>query len=145
MRIALFVALIVSTLGQSQDVQPFAGRWAADHGGQPVVRLDLRMTAGILSGSIQLADIHLDARGEVETVLSGLSAASTLLDVTSRSGALAFSRRDGNDIDHFELRVIDDRAAELLFIPSEADRRELANAGNSIPIQKPIRLTRVTP
>lgn len=143
MRIAVFVALIASTLGQVRDVQPFAGRWAADRNGQPVVRLDLRMNAGTLGGSIQLADIHLDARGEVETVQSGLSPASTLIDVTPRSGALAFSRRDGNDIDHFEMRVIDDRAAELLFIPSEADRRELA--GNGVPMPKPIRLTRVGP
>jgi hypothetical protein len=141
MRIALFVALIASTLGQSPDVQPFAGRWAADHDGRPVVRLDLRMNAGTLSGSIQLADIHVDTRGEVETVVSELSAASTIIDITSRSGALAFSRRDGNDIDRFEMRVIDDRAAELRFVPSDADRRELAN--NGIPIPKPIHLTRV--
>jgi len=143
MRIALFVALIASTLGQVRDVLPFAGRWAADHDGRPVVRLDLRMTAGKLGGSIQLADIHVDARGEVETVNSGLSAASALIDITPRSGALAFSRRDGSDIDHFEMRVIDDRAAELRFVPSDADRRELAN--NGVPMPKPIRLTRVTP
>jgi hypothetical protein len=143
MRITLVIALIASTLGQVPDVQRFAGRWAADHDGRPVVRLDLRMNAGTLGGSIQLADIHVDARGEVETVQSGLSAAAALFDVTSRSGALAFSRRDGNDIDQFELRVIDDRAAELRLIPSDADRRELAS--NGIPVPKPIRLTRVTP
>lgn len=143
MRIALFVALIASTLGQLPDVQPFAGRWAADHDGRPVVRLDLRMNGGALSGAIQLADIHLDTRGEVETVMSELSAASTLIDITSRSSALAFSRRDGNDIDHFEMNVIDDHAAELRFIPSDADRRELADNGIAMP--KPIRLMRVTP
>jgi hypothetical protein len=143
MRIALFVALIASTLGQSPDVQRFAGRWAADHDGRPVVRLDLRMNAGTLGGSIQLADIHVDTRGEVETVQSGLSAASTLIDVTSRSGTLAFSRRDGNDLDHFEMRVIDEHAAELRLVPSDADRRELA--ANGIPMPKPIRLTRIGP
>ena len=45
------------------DVQPFAGRWAADHDGRPVVRLDLRMDAGTLSGSIQFADIHRTRSG----------------------------------------------------------------------------------
>jgi len=44
------------------------------------------MTAGTLGGSIQLADIHVDAQGEVETVQSELSAASALIDVTSRIG-----------------------------------------------------------
>jgi hypothetical protein len=143
MRIALLVAFIASTLGQVPDAQPFAGRWAADHGGRPVVRLDLRVNAGTLGGSIQLADIHVDARGDIETVMSELPAASTLIDVTPRNGVLAFSRRDGNDIDHFEMTVTDDRAAELRFIPIEADRRELA--GNGVPMPKPIRLTRVGP
>jgi hypothetical protein len=145
MRIALFVALIASTLGQSPDVQPFAGRWAADHDGLPVVRLDLRMNAGTLNGWVQLADIHLDAQGEVETVQSGLSTASTLIDITPRSGALAFSRRDGNDIDHFEMRVLDDHAAELRWLPSDADRRELVDSGVPNGIPKPIRLTKVMP
>jgi hypothetical protein len=85
---------------------------------------------------------HLDTRGEVETVLSELSAASTLIDITARNGAIGFSRRDGSDIDHFEMSVIDDRVAELRLVPSDADRRELSN--NGIPIPKPIRLTRVT-
>jgi hypothetical protein len=143
MRIALCVALIASTLGQSADVQRFAGRWAADHDSRPVVRLDLRMNAGTLGGSIQIADIHFDARGEVEIVQSELSAVSALIDVTFQSGALAFSRRDGNDIDHFEMNVLDDHAAELRIVLSDADRRELAN--NGVPILKPIRLTRVTP
>ena len=55
---------------------------------------------------------------------------------------LSFSRKDGNDTDHFELRLVDNRA-ELLFIPSDADRAELAAMG--VPVPKPIRLTRVAP
>jgi hypothetical protein len=141
MRIALVVALIASALGQQPSGQPFAGQWAADHDGHPVVHLDLRMNADALAGSIRLADIHVDAKGDVETVLSGLSAPTLLIDVTTRSRTLAFSRRDGDDIDHFEMIVIDDRTAELRFLPSDALRRELAD--NGIPLPRPVRLTRV--
>ena len=100
MRIALVVALIASALGQQPSGQPFAGQWAADHDGHSVVHLDLRMNAGALVGSIRLADIHLDAKGEVETLLSGLSAATMLIDLTTRSRTLAFSRRDDDDKSH---------------------------------------------
>ena len=53
---------------------------------------------------------------------------------------LSFSRKDGNDTDHFELRLVDNRA-ELRFIPSDADRAELAAI--EVPVPKPIRLTRI--
>jgi len=141
MRMALVVALIASALGQQPSGQPFAGQWAADHDGHSVVQIDLRMNADALVGSIRLADIHVDAKGDVETVLSGLSAATMLIDVTTRNRTLAFSRRDGDDIDHFEMSVIDDRTAELRFLPSDAVRRELAD--NGIPSPRPIRLARV--
>ena len=142
MRLALVVAAIASALGQPGS-QPFTGRWAADHHGRPIVRLDLRMNGDALRGWIQLADLHLDAQGEVETVLSELPQAATLLDVTTRGQTVAFSRRDGNDIDHFEMSVIDDRTAELRFPASDAERRQLADDG--IPLPRPIRLTRVSP
>ena len=42
-----------------------AGTWTAEFEGKPLVRLELRADAGTLAGRIQLADIHLDQRGEV--------------------------------------------------------------------------------
>src|SRR5258708_466123 len=137
---ALLVATVVSVLGQA-NTQPFAGTWTADYSGRPIVRLELQTRDGAMTGSIQLANIHVDATGEVETVLSDLSARAPLIDVSVRNRTVMFARRDGGDTDHFELTMSDAGIAALLFVPSEADRKELAD--NGIPLPKPIRLTRI--
>ena len=142
MRIALVAAILASTLGQAGG-QPFVGQWAAEQNGRPVVRLELRVTNGALGGSIQLADIHVDGNGNVETVLSDLSPASALVDVVAQTKTVVFARRDGNDIDQFEMTLTDDASAELRFVPTAAVLRELADDG--IPMPRPIRLTRTKP
>ena len=139
MRTALLAAVVASLLGQS-DVPQFAGTWIADHGGRPLVRLELRVAGETVTGTIQIADLHVDARGDVETVLSDLSPRAPIADVAIRSRTLTFTRRDGDDVDHFELALSDAGVAELRFIPTEAERKELADDG--IPLPKPIRLTR---
>jgi hypothetical protein len=139
-RVLAFV-LLASTLGQQSGSQAFAGRWAADYQGRPLVRLDLTASSGALAGRLQIANLHVDAKGDVETDLSDLPEPRPLLDVTVRNQTVAFSCRDDNDVDQFELSMIDDRTAELRFVLSEADRRELAQEG--IPVPKPIRLTRL--
>jgi hypothetical protein len=143
MRCLLVAVAIASTIVGQPATQRFSGRWSADHQERAVVRLDLRSNGDALEGWIQLADIHVDNRGEVDSVLSDLPLAATLIDVTVRGQRAAFARRDGNDIDHFEFTLLDDRIAELRFVFSDADRRELAD--NGIPLPKPIRLTRTAP
>src|ERR1041385_3801885 len=125
MRIAALLALVAALAGQS-PADSFAGTWTADAGGKPLVRLELRTAGGAVSGQIQLADIHLDAQGVVETVMSGLTSPAPLTEVVIRNHTAAFARRDGDDIDHFEFVLLDDGSAELRFIPSAADREELA-------------------
>ena len=49
--------------------------------------------------------------------------------------------RDVTDIDRFEMRLLDDETAELLFIPTDEDRKELAAEGIGVP--KPMRLKRI--
>jgi hypothetical protein len=60
--------------------------------------------------------------------------------VTLRESTLACSRKDDQDTDRFELRLLDDGASELRFLLDEAIRQELAADG--IPVPKPIRLTK---
>lgn len=141
MRIALVAVAIASSFGQA-DGQRFTGRWSADRQDRPVVRLDLRMSRDALEGWIQLANIHVDQQGEIDSVQSDLAPTTKLLEIKVQGRSLAFARRDGADLDHFELTVIDDRTVDLRFVPSEADRRELAD--NGVPLPKPIRLIRAT-
>ena len=55
---------------------------------------------------------------------------------------MTFARRDGDDIDRFELTINDAGRAQLLFVPSDADRKELAD--NGFPLPKPITLARIS-
>src|SRR5262245_48962132 len=98
----LALVLLASTLGQQSGSQAFVGRWAADHQGRPLVRLDLTMSSGALAGRIQIANLHVDAKGDVETVLSDLPQPRPLSDMNVRNQTVSFSCRDDNDIDQFE-------------------------------------------
>jgi hypothetical protein len=64
-----------------------------------------------------------------------------LFDLAWRNQTLTFARKEGDNIDRFEMTLIGDGRADLRFVPSEADRQELAADG--IPEPKPFRLTRI--
>lgn len=142
MRTAMVLAVIVSTVGQTDSAR-FVGTWTAAHAGQTHVRLELTVTGGTLGGRIALADIHVDDQGILSSVGRELSAMTPIFDLAVQGQTLAFSRRDGHDTDHFEMTVISDDVAELRLILSEEDRQELAAEGIAVP--KPFRVTKVAP
>jgi hypothetical protein len=142
MRTALLLAAVVSLIPQSA-LQPFDGTWTADVQGRPLVRLELHASGGALTGRIQLADIHVDSTGAVESVNSGLSAPAPLFDVIVKGGTATFTRHDDADVDPFELVLTADGRAELRLIPTDEMREELARDG--IPVPKPFALVRIKP
>src|SRR5258708_13111850 len=99
---ALLVATVVSVLGQA-NTQPFAGTWTADYSGRPIVRLELQTRDGAMTGSIQLANIHVDATGEAETVLSDLSARAPIIDASVRNPIAMFAPPHRRATTHFHL------------------------------------------
>ena len=117
----------------------FAGAWTAEFSGKTFVRLELTVTKGTLSGTISLGDIEIDAKGDVKHAESAPPRATPIFDLTVRDSTLAFSRKDGRDTDHFEMRLAGG-AAELLFKPTAEDLKELAEGG--LPAPKPILLKR---
>jgi hypothetical protein len=140
MRIVSAVVLVISALVHSRN-QPYVGTWAAEQGGQIFVRLELTTANDTLGGRISLADIHNDPRGDVSEVRSALGQPTPISDLAWRNQTLTFARKEGDDIDRFEITLIGDGRAELRFVPSDADRLELAADG--IPEPKPFRLTRI--
>jgi len=54
---------------------------------------------------------------------------------------VSFSCQDGDDVDRFQLEIVDADHADLRFLLSDHERAELA--ANGIPVSKPIRLTRM--
>ena len=139
MRTALLAAAVVSLFPQSAG-QPFDGTWTADFRGRPLVRLELHAAGSVLTGRIQLADIHVDPTGAVDSVNSGLSAPAPIVDVVVRDRTVSFARRDDNDVDPFQLVLLADGHAELRFLPTDDIREELAREG--IPVPKPFTLSR---
>ena len=127
------------TAGQAGN-QAFAGTWIAEFEGKTFARLELTVANDALGGKFAIGDIEVDADGAVRMAESVPATLSSIFDVVVNRSTLSFTRKDGADTDHFEMRLVGEQA-ELRFLPSEEDRRELAAAG--VPVPKPIRLKKV--
>lgn len=138
-RTMLAVALAV-TFGQASN--PYAGTWIAEHSGKTHIRLELHLTNGALTGGLSLGDLEVNPEGEIRSTATAPLELTPIFDVVLRDSTLSFSRQEGDDTEHFELRLVADQA-DIRFILSEADRLELAEIGVAVP--KPIRLRRVAP
>lgn len=145
MPVTLVAVAFALTLGQAtgnQGGQSYAGTWIADLTGTTYIRLELEGPAAMLHGRIALGNVEFDKQGQVIKAAPAPQQLTPIFDVAPRTTNIAFSRKDGKDTDHFEMRLLGNDTAELLFIPSEADRKELAAIG--IPVLKPIRLKKVS-
>lgn len=138
MRIAILAAAVAAVLAQSPN-QRYAGTWVAERSGETYVKLELSVAGGALGGRISLADIQVDKAGQVSAITSALSETNALFDIAERNSLLSFARKEGTDADRFTMRLIDDGAAELLFVPSEEDRLELEAEGIAMPAPIPLK------
>jgi hypothetical protein len=140
MRIAIALATVILAGGQGGP-ESYAGTWTADLAGQTFVRLELKVANGALGGRISLGNIHVDAEGEIDLVNSVARNFTPVDDLVLGADSVSFTRKDGDDTDHFELHVAPDGSVRLTFVPTEEDRAELAREG--IPVPKPIVLKKV--
>jgi hypothetical protein len=122
--------LLFSNQGTSQR---FAGTWLADHAGTTYVRLVLRGADDALAGTLSLGNVQVDDRGDVKTVTAAKSA-GPVFDVHVNGAVLSFARKDGDDTDHFEVRLTSADNAELTLLVSEADR-QAAGVSSLTPFQ----------
>src|SRR5437879_1940886 len=116
MRILIALAAAVVT-GAQASPQPYAGTWTADLAGQTYVRLELNVANGALGGRISLGNIHVDAEGEIDRVNSVARNFTPVDNLVLRGESVSFTRRDGDDTDHFELHVAPDGSVRLTFVP----------------------------
>jgi len=70
-------------------------------------------------------------------VIKPASNFTPLFDVVYREGVLSFARKDEDDIDRFEVRLIDAAgdAAQLSFVMTDEFRQELKDSGIAPPKQ----------
>lgn len=137
---------LATTIGQTAASQApgqtYAGTWIAELAGTTYIRLELEGAAGALRGRISLGNITgLDAQGQVIKAEPAPPELTPIFDVTLRITSMAFSHKNGNDTDRFEMRLVGNEAAELLLILTDEDRKELAADG--LPDPKPFRLKRI--
>jgi hypothetical protein len=121
---------------------PIAGTWTAQFEGRRFLTLELKTVNGTITGGMSVGNIEVDGQGAVRRVGELPRDLRPIFDVTQHASTVTFSRQDSaaSDTDRFELRMLEDGHAELQFLVSDADRKELAASG--IPTPKPIPLTR---
>lgn len=138
---SLALALLVSAAAAAQSgTASLAGHWTATYDGKTFVRLELMSAGDVFTGGLSLGNIEVDKQGAVSHVAESPRTLLPIFDVTRRDAVILFSRKDGENIDRFELKPIDATHAELRLLLSDEDRRDLAEIG--VPAPKPITLTR---
>ncbi len=135
--LALTIALL--TVTQSADT-PIAGTWTATLEGRTFIKLELRTAGGVQTGGLSLGNIQVDSQGVVKHAEAAPPRLTHIFGITRKGPVVTFSRKDENDTDQFELRMLGETEAELRFLLKEEDLREIAAAG--APPPKPIRLTK---
>jgi hypothetical protein len=135
----LALAFVAVVFGQPSG--PYAGDWSADFHGTTYVRLAFSDKDGAAQGSMSIAEsVHVDKQGNIDGVTEASSTLKPLFDVRRSGNVVSFSYPSANDVDKFELRLVDTNTAELTLLLPEEARQELAADG--IPAPKPFRLTK---
>jgi hypothetical protein len=137
--LALVVAMTAVLAGQSGG-GPIAGSWTAQFEGRTFLKLELKTVNGTITGGMSVGNIELDGEGALRGVGESPRELKPIFDVTQRGSTVTFSRKDGANTDRFELRLLEAGHAELQFLLSETDRKELASSGTPTP--NPIPLTK---
>jgi hypothetical protein len=137
--LALLVAIAAVSVAQSGGAS-ITGSWTARFEGRTFLTLELKAVDGTITGGMRVGNIEVDKQGALRRVGESPRDLRPIFDVTQRASIVTFSRKDTEDSapDRFELRLLEPSRAELLFLPSDADREELAEIG--IPALKPIPL-----
>lgn len=137
----LCLALALTALLAGQPAKdPIAGSWTAKVEGRTFIRLEIKTVDGAIAGGISLGNFELDPQGVVSRADAAPPDLAPIFGVTRKGATVTFFRKDGNDTDQFELRLLENGDAQLHFVLNDEDRAELAAAG--VPLPKPVHLTR---
>jgi hypothetical protein len=139
--LALLVAIAALSVAQSGGA-PITGSWTAQFEGRTFLTLELKAVDGTVTGGMRVGNIEVDQQGALRRVGDLSRELRPIFDVTQRASTVTFFTKDTADStpDRFELRWLGPGRAELHFLLSDADRKELAAIG--VPAPKPVALTK---
>ena len=138
--VCLTLAITAVSVGQSAN-GPITGSWSAKFEGRTFIRLEIKTANGTITGGISLGNhIEIDPQGMVKRAAAAPPNLKPIFGATRKGATVTFFMKDGNDTEQFELRLLENREADLLFVLNEEDRKEIAAEG--VPPPKPIRLTK---
>src|SRR5262245_17687762 len=120
----LGLVTLVTTLTQATPAS-YAGVWTAEIQGNTYVRLELQSTPSGLTGQLALGNLEFDRDGSV-AYAQPAGAVHPITDLAVTNSALSFIHQSGDDGDRFELRLLDDGRAQLVFLPTPELIEELA-------------------
>jgi hypothetical protein len=132
--------MLLPPLSQSH-AESYVGTWTAEFKGTTFMWLDLRMPNGALTGTISIGGMHVDEKGNVDAVRAPPDKREPITDFAVVNSRLTFTHKDGNDAEHFEMRLLDATTAELRFVLTREQQIELGV--NNVHPPKPVRLKRV--
>jgi hypothetical protein len=127
---SLIMKAVLAYLVVQSGAQPFAGTWTADLAGETYVRLELTLTNGEIGGRVSLGAVHFGSKGTVEAVTQTAQNFTPIFDVALRNGVLSFARKDEDNIDRFEMRLVNGEGRLTVLLSSD-DLAELASQGIS--------------
>lgn len=137
----LCLALAITALLVGQPAKDsIAGSWTAKVEGRTFIRLEIKTVDGAIAGGISLGNFEVDSLGVVSRADAAPQDLAPIFGVTRKGATVTFFRKDGNDTDQFELRLLENGDAQLHFVLNDEDRAELAAGG--VPPPKPVHLTR---
>ena len=137
----LYMAVAIMALSVGQPAGgPIAGSWTATFEGRTFVRLEIKTVDGAMAGGISLGNFEVDLQGAVSRADAAPPQLTPIFGVTRKGSTVTFFRKDVNDTDTFELRLLENADADLQLLLNDEDRKELAADG--VPMPKPIRLTK---
>jgi hypothetical protein len=113
----------------------YTGTWKGEYKGQTFAILKLKMDGQKLVGTIGFSQISINKDGEIQSVSGDVSDQTAIYDLKPSSDLLLFKHKDEDDVDELELKLKNDKEAELRFVNASAP-----SAGLKAP--KPLQLTR---
>jgi hypothetical protein len=140
----LIVLAVQNAAVSGQEAKPaaagperYAGTWKGEYKGQTFAILKLKMDGQKLVGTIGFSQITIDKDGEIQKVSGEVSDQTAIYDLKPNGDVLLFKLKYDDDVDELELKLKNDKEAELRFVNAPA-------GSDALKAPKPLQLKKET-